>query len=109
MSQAFSDTALRSLEQYIVTNIERWCDSLSINTTDGRKVEGNEWSEAKNMSNWSNYLTFDVLGDLCFGKPFGLLTSSAQRYIPQMMLSNMYAFHTVSRFDQYDTTKFDLY
>ena len=61
------------------------------------------------MSNWSNYLTFDVLGDLCFGKPFGLLTSSAQRYIPQMMLANMYALHTVSIFDSYDATKCDHY
>jgi hypothetical protein len=79
-------------------NIEQWCDLLGTNTVDGRKPKANEWTEAKDMSRWANYLTFDVLGDLCFGKPFGLLTSEAQRYIPQMLLSTMYAFQTVSSF-----------
>lgn len=102
MSQAFSDTALRSLEPYIVANIKQWCDLLGTNTN-GRKLEANnEWTKAKNMSQWSNYLTFDVLGDLCFGKPFGLLTSSEQRYIPGMMLSSMHAFQTVSTSDLSD-------
>ncbi|RDW74792.1 hypothetical protein BP6252_05934 [Coleophoma cylindrospora] len=95
VSQGFSDAALRSLEPYIIENIEQWCDLLGTNITDGRKVQDNEWSEAKNMSQWTNYLTFDVLGDICFGKPFGLLTSSAHRYLPQMLLSNMYAFQAV--------------
>jgi cytochrome P450 len=97
-SQGFSDTALRSLEPYMNANIEQWCDLLGTNTVDGRKPKANEWTEAKDMSRWANYLTFDVLGDLCFGEPFGLLTSEAQRYIPQMLLSTMYAFQTVSSF-----------
>jgi hypothetical protein len=110
-SQGFSDAALKSQEPYMIANIQQWCDLLGTNITDGRRIEANEWTEAKNMSTWSNYLTFDVLGDLCFGKPFGLLTSSAVRYVPRMMLSSMYAFQTVSTFDsnkaikRYDTSK----
>lgn len=96
-SQGFSDTALRGLEPYMQANIEQWCGLLGTNPADGRIPDANEWTEAKNMSKWANYLTFDVLGDLCFGKPFGLLTSEAQRYVPQMLLSNMYAFQIVSQ------------
>ena len=95
ISQGFSDAALRDLEPYIIANIEQWCDLLDTNSN-GQKTEAGQWSEAKDMSRWANYLTFDVLGDLCFGKPFGLLTSAAQRYIPKMMMSAMYSLQLVS-------------
>lgn len=86
LSHAFSDTALRSLEEYMIQNIELWCTLLT---------EGEGWSEVKDMSRWSNYLTFDILGELCFGKSFGLMTSPAQRYLPRMLLGTMHTFQTV--------------
>ncbi|KAL9039352.1 MAG: hypothetical protein Q9214_004912 [Letrouitia sp. 1 TL-2023] len=28
------------------------------------------WSQPKNMADWSDYLVFDILGDLCYGRSF---------------------------------------
>jgi hypothetical protein len=38
--------------------------------------------ESIDMSRWLNFATFDVIGDLAFGEPFGLLTSGEwSRYV----------------------------
>lgn len=91
LSHAFSDAALRSFDDSIIENVDRWCDILG--QKDGGK--STTWSSPKNMATWANYVTFDVLGDLCFGKPFGLLTSTATRWLPPMMLSRTLAFQVV--------------
>jgi hypothetical protein len=38
------------------------------------------WGQAKNMADWCNYLTFDVMGDLAFGKAFGMLERPDNRF-----------------------------
>jgi len=40
-----------------------------------------QWSVAQNMADWCNYLTFDTLGDLCFGKAFEMLENEENRHV----------------------------
>ena len=40
-----------------------------------------QWSVAQNMADWCNYLTFDTLGDLCFGKAFEMLEHEENRHV----------------------------
>lgn len=65
LNQVFSEKSLRAAEPFIVKHISRWIDLLS----DGEDPRG--WSCPKNMGGeWVDFLVFDILGDLCFGKDF---------------------------------------
>lgn len=37
------------------------------------------------MGKWANYLTFDVMGDLCFGKDFGMIAGKESRELPDII------------------------
>ena len=65
LSNAFSDRAVRSAEQYIIRHVDRSCELLL-------QDAGNSWSKPRNIAPWSQFLVFDILTDLCFGKSFGL-------------------------------------
>ena len=57
MGQAFSDGAMRDLEQYVLKNVRLW------ETEVGRRVEaakalGNTWTAGVDMGKWYNYLVF---------------------------------------------------
>lgn len=81
MSHAFSDAAIKSLERYILANVRTACRILEEKGRSGR-IEGDEkgWREPWNVANWCNWLVFDIMGDLVFGKAFGMLESPANRF-----------------------------
>jgi len=61
----FSDKAVRSAETFVIQHVDRWNElSLDANSED--------WSQPRNLALWSDYLLFDILGDLCFGKSFNI-------------------------------------
>lgn len=66
LNSAFSENAIRSATAFVIKHVDRWNELL---------VEGNngkEWTEPQNMSDLTDYLVFDIMGDLCFGKSFEL-------------------------------------
>ena len=75
LSQAFSDSAIKEMERYILGNVRTFCDQIGSGMT-GEKG----WTTAKCMSDWCNYLAMDILGDLCFGKAFHMLERDDNRY-----------------------------
>lgn len=81
LSHGFSDGAVRSLEPSITSNVEKWCEAL------GGKGGKEGWSEDRNMSDWANYLAFEILADLSFSKSFGLLESAENRYVIDLIAS----------------------
>ena len=94
MNTAFSDKAMRNAEPYVHSNVDRWCDLIAenIDTNDG------DWSESLNMADWTNYLVFDILGNLCFGRSFDLKESGGNglRHIPHLLTEFMTITHPVS-------------
>lgn len=74
-------------------HIDRWNEILLQGTTDS---EG--WTEPKNMSNWCDYLVFDILGDLCFGKSFDTKEPGENKYrqIPHQIATYLKTFYPVS-------------
>jgi hypothetical protein len=62
LNHAFSERALRSAEPYVHSNVDRWLDLFEERGKGGKK--------SFNMAHEINYLVFDILGDLCFGKSF---------------------------------------
>jgi len=83
LSHAFSDNAVKSMEKYILGNVRAFCSALGTKPTFLAEKGSNQgqWSVAQNMADWCNYLTFDVMGDLCFGKAFEMLEHHENRHV----------------------------
>ena len=47
-------------------------------------IETRSWSSAKNIADWFDYLSADILGMLCFGKSFDMLSTDANRHLPDV-------------------------
>lgn len=73
ISHTFSAKSIHQFEPYIHANLElfvRQWDKLIAQSPAGRGAN-------LDCLNWFNYLAFDVIGDLAFGAPFGMLASGA--------------------------------
>lgn len=70
ISHGFSDKSLREQESIIKGYVD-----LFIQRLQERCVPGADGSSttAFDMRHWFNYATFDIIGDLAFGEPFGCL------------------------------------
>lgn len=73
LSHAFSTKSVRALEVHIRDNIsrlvDRWyhlCDHES---------QDQDGYITMNALNWFSYLAFDIIGDLAFGAPFGMVSN----------------------------------
>lgn len=64
------------MEKYILGNVRTFCSQLSPNTSSEKG-----WGLPQNMADWCNYLTFDVMGDLCFGKAFEMLDHNTNHHV----------------------------
>jgi len=72
MSQAFSAEAMRGMEVYVVGLVQDLVDKID----EVKKVsdaKGDGWSSTVPMASYLNWLVFDIMGDLVFGKSFGTL------------------------------------
>lgn len=87
LSQAFSDAAIKSMENHILAHVRQFCQNLAGLTTFGSvpNEENKGYGEAVEISDQANYLTFDIMGDLCFGKAFGMLERPDNRFAIDMI------------------------
>ncbi|RAH69949.1 cytochrome P450 [Aspergillus aculeatinus CBS 121060] len=76
LAQLFTPSALKGVEERVLSHIRTFCASLGESSQDGR---------ATDMAVLSDYLTFDIISDLCYGQAFGLLQCTALRYIPNVI------------------------
>lgn len=74
LSQAFSDNALKGMEEVMLLHVRQLCSILGEKGENGKGGGGN-W----NMANWFGYLSYDVMGELCFGKSYDMLVDGARR------------------------------
>ena len=81
LSQAFSDHALKGMEDLMLLHIRQFLAIM------GGDILGDEVAASniekglvvRNLADWFGYLTYDVMGELCFGKSFGMLLESEKR------------------------------
>ncbi|KAJ0282876.1 hypothetical protein CBS470a_007591 [Colletotrichum nupharicola] len=81
MSHGFSSAALRDQEPMIRGYIDLLIQRLHENSQQGRK--------AVDICAWFNYTTFDIIGDLTFGEPFGCLQQSAMHPWVELVFANV--------------------
>ena len=79
------------METYILGNVRRFTMRLA----ERKGEEG--WSVPQNIANWANYLTFDMMGDLCFGKAFEMLEKEDNRHVIDLIGNAAHMHLIVSR------------
>lgn len=98
LSHAFSDSAIKSMEKYILANIRSACQVIGNQVAPSFDQKKAGWSAPLNMADWCNYLTFDVMGDLCFGKAFDMIERPENRHVIDLIGSAAHMHLIVSRF-----------
>lgn len=91
---AFSDRALRGMQPFIHSNADRWLELIKNQAS--QREDG--WSKPLNMAHEANYLVFDILGDLCFGKQFNMKEPGSDiKHVPDLIASFLELLHPVWR------------
>lgn len=68
-SHALTVSANKSMEDLILDNVRDWFGKLvSAEIHDTAEPANREWSVSRKMTNWLSRLTFDIVGDLSFGR-----------------------------------------
>jgi cytochrome P450 len=85
LSHAFSDLAIKTMEKYVIDKVQTFSRVLPraqldmLNASDS-KSEVSEWSAPRNMAGMCDWLAFDIMGELAFGKSFDMLESPTNRF-----------------------------
>jgi benzoate 4-monooxygenase len=69
IAYAFSPSAVQDFEPHMSANLERWVSELD-KISSRPAVDG---YSRMNMMPWCTFLAFDIIGDLAFGSPFGMV------------------------------------
>ena len=97
LSHAFSDAALRAAEEYVVSNVRKFVEllgpesdglSAKVSQDAGEKGAGTtdkNWSPSRDMTEWCNWLAYDIMGNLVFGKSYDCLETEDYRRMPIIM------------------------
>jgi hypothetical protein len=94
LNQAFTEKSVKHAAAFVIEHTERWIDLLvadnDIETKDG-------WSKIRNMSDWNNWLVFDILGDMCFGRSFEIKEPAPNpiRAVPHLIIRHVQLFYPV--------------
>lgn len=80
MAHAFSDSAIKEMERYILANVRTFCEGIGGGLRVAESDKGGQWTSPKCMSDWFSWLSMDILGDLCFGKAFHMLERDDNRF-----------------------------
>lgn len=71
------------MEGIVLRNIRKFTQHLgeSPSGPHPESNEGNGWGSPRNMTDWADYLSFDIMGDMCFSGPFEMLDKPDNRYV----------------------------
>ncbi|KAL9013190.1 MAG: hypothetical protein Q9173_002100 [Seirophora scorigena] len=85
-AQGFTDRSLKTLEPFILSNIDLFCNRMMIAETNGvHFFTGTDWSTPRDIAYWTHRLSFDIIGDICYGRSFETLTSTKNVFILQLI------------------------
>ncbi|KAK5742912.1 hypothetical protein LTS12_024030 [Elasticomyces elasticus] len=97
LSHAFSDAALRAAEEYVVSHVRKFVELLGpegsglggrVSQNAGEKavrMTDENWSPSRDMTEWCNWLAYDIMGNLVFGKSYNCLDTEDYRWMPIVM------------------------
>jgi cytochrome P450 len=83
LSHAFSESAMKEMQRYILGNVRVFCEQIGLQDAGAGESKG--WTAPRNMADWCNYLAMDILGDLSYGKAFHMLESPTNRFALELV------------------------
>lgn len=87
IAHAFSPKSVGEFEPHMYSNIERWVKQLDgIASSCTRSATG---FVKYNAMPWFSYLAFDIIGDLAFGAPFGMVNKGKDETEVQLVPGGM--------------------
>ncbi|KAH8807260.1 cytochrome protein [Xylogone sp. PMI_703] len=84
ISQGLSESAIKGFEPAITTRIRKFCSLMAPENDhqfEGAPGSAGDWSTPRNMAALCNYLTFDIMASIAFGRDFELLDNPKNRYV----------------------------
>jgi cytochrome P450 len=63
LALAFTDQSVKATIPYMERHVDRWNELMP-----GDRFDADGWSESRDLAEWTDYLMFDLFGDVCFGK-----------------------------------------
>ena len=104
IGQGLSDSAIAAMEEHVLKHVRKFCNKLprpemfesGISVPRTSEDSKGLWSQAKNMSRWASYLTFDIMGDLCFSNTFNMLDSCENHYMLDVLPAGVQGLNIVS-------------
>ena len=87
LAQAFSDSAMRGLQPHILSVIRTFTHAIADFYGGNRLVEKAKggWSTPRDMAQWTNYMSYDILGDICYGESFETLERPDNRFAVELV------------------------
>lgn len=95
LSQALSDNALKGMEDVMLLHVRQLCVVLTGGSSENK---GSGKAGVHNMGDLFSYLTYDVMGELCFGKSFDMLISNARRQMVNLVDQAAHRHYVVSAY-----------
>lgn len=84
------------MENHVLKFVNVFCNCM-VGQTDGSEPKATSgWSPARNKTIWSSRLTFDVIGDVAFGRTFEMLITETNRYILDILPNGVHGLNLVS-------------
>ncbi|KAF6803257.1 cytochrome p450 [Colletotrichum sojae] len=92
LAPGFTAAAMSNQEPLIKTHVDLLMSRLSEMCSSGKNSDG-KGGTVVNVLQWFTYCTFDIIGDLAFGEPFGCLRDSMLHPWLQLVFANIYVTH----------------
>ena len=73
LNLAFSEKSMRAAARFVQKHVDRWDELLP-------DPDSKDWSRSKNMTEWSDYLVFDIMCDFCFGRSLNIKDPGENRF-----------------------------
>ncbi|KAF2814017.1 cytochrome P450 [Mytilinidion resinicola] len=87
ISQGLSDAVIRNFEPAMLEIINRFCDRMLQTVEEEAENSSVEkaWNPTRNMSEWCNYLAFDIMTSLIFQGKYNMLERPTYRYVVKVI------------------------
>ncbi|RYP75443.1 hypothetical protein DL771_002328 [Monosporascus sp. 5C6A] len=94
LNQAFTEKSLRAASMFVIRHVDRF-NELILSEHGGEK----DWTASIDLGKKFDGLVFDILGDLCFGKSFGLQEpgDNPMKVIPHTIAEYMRFYYPLCR------------
>ncbi|KAL4896063.1 cytochrome P450 [Aspergillus ambiguus] len=93
LAQVFSTEGIKAIEERLLVNVR---DFVNLLGNAGNEIgivkpeydpkSNDNWTDTKHLAPMCDWVTFDVISDLCYGKDFDMLHSPDMRWFPSVVL-----------------------